>query len=257
MGIIYFAVILASCILGAIVGLGGGVFLRPIFDAIGYHDVISIGFFASFAIFSMAVVSTTKKIKDGTKIHSEIAIPIALGAIAGGVLGNLLLEYLLEITARQTHVQYIQIVATIKVLVTSLILTAKSTLRLELSSKVLIFALGIALGIVAAFLGIGGGPLNVPMFMIFFGLGIKDATTYSIAVILLTHFLRLVTLGITVGFLHFDLAVLPFVIVAASLGGLIGAKLSKTFSEKTVRRLFQGSLCLVILMNLVNGLFIL
>ena len=256
-GIVYSVVILLACILGAIVGLGGGLFLRPIFDAIGYHDVIQIGFFSSSAILTMAVVSTVKKVQDGTKINAKIAIIISIGAITGGAIGNLLLEHLLAILPSETSVQYVQIVATIIALVLSLIFTAKNNLCYELKNQAVILALGVFLGIVAAFLGIGGGPLNVPIFMIFFGLGIKDATAYSIVVILFSHLSRLITLGITVGYFGFDLAILPFVIIAAALGGLIGAKLNKIFSEKTVKRLFQATLCFVILLNLANGLFIL
>ena len=236
-------------------GLGGGVFIRPIFDAIGYHNVLNISFFSSSAILAMAVVSTVKKMKDGTKIDVKTAVLISIGAVAGGMLGNLLLEHLLAIFPVQATVQYIQIVATIAVLITSLILTAKSNLRYELKNKAFCIILGVFLGSTASFLGIGGGPVNVPIMMIFFGLNIKEATAYSIVIIFFSHLSRLVTLGVTVGYMYFDLSVLPFVVVAAAAGGLIGAKLSKIFSEKTVKRLFQTALFAVIILNIANGLF--
>jgi len=204
----------------------------------------------------MAIVSTIKKIQDGTKINPKIAILVSLGAVFGGTIGNLLLEYFLAFFQHETTVQYIQIVVTIIVLIISLILTAKNDLRCELRNNILIVILGVFLGTIATFLGIGGGPLNVPIFMIFFGMNIKDATAYSIVVILFSHLSRLVTLGLTVGYLYFDLAILPFVIIAASFGGLIGAKLTKISSEKTVKRLFQGALCLVILLNIISGLIL-
>lgn len=254
-GVIYFIVILFACILGAIVGLGGGVFIRPVFDAIGYHNVLNISFFSSSAILTMAVVSTVKKMKDGTKIDAKIAVLISLGAVVGGMLGNLLLEHLLAVFPAQATVQYIQIAATISVLTISIILTAKSGLRYELKNKVYCAVLGVFLGSTAAFLGIGGGPINVPLLMIFFGLNIKEATAYSIVIIFFSHLSRLITLGVTVGYMYFDLSILPFVVVAAATGGLIGAKLSKIFSEKTVKRLFQGALSAVILLNIANGLF--
>ncbi|MCL2705367.1 MAG: sulfite exporter TauE/SafE family protein [Spirochaetaceae bacterium] len=256
-GIIYSIVILVACILGAIVGLSGGLFFRPIFDAIGHHNVMNIGFFASTAILFMAIVSTIKKIQDGTKINPRIAILISLGAILGGVIGNLLLEHLLAFFPNETAVQFIQIALTVMVLIISLIFTAKNNLHYELKNNVIIITLGILLGTIASFLGIGGGPLNVPIFMIFFGLGIKDATAYSIVIILFAHLSRLITLGLTVGYFYFDLAILPYVIVAASLGGLIGAKLTKVFSDKTVKRLFQATLCLVMLLNIASGLILL
>ncbi|MCL2574353.1 MAG: sulfite exporter TauE/SafE family protein [Defluviitaleaceae bacterium] len=255
-GIIYSIIIFLACILGAIVGLGGGVFIRPIFDAIGYHPVLDIGFFSSTAILSMAVVSTVKKMRDGTAIDVKKALLISAGALLGGMLGNLLLEHLLAAFGTQRPVQYMQIIATIVVLIFSLILTAKSNMRYELKSKLYAAVLGVALGAIASFLGIGGGPINVPLMMIFFGLNIKDATAYSIIIIFFSHLSRIITLGVTVGYAHFDLSVLPYVIIAAAAGGLVGARLSKTFSEATVRKLFQGAICIVILLNIVNGLFL-
>ena len=258
-GLIYFIVTLLACILGAIVGLGGGIFIRPILDAIGEHNVLNIGFFSSAAILSMAIVSTIKKIRDGTKIEASVAVLISLGAVAGGVLGNLLLEYLLAFFAPHAadrNVQYVQIVGTVVVLTLSLILTAKSNLRYEIKNKVICVILGVVLGAVASFLGIGGGPINVPIFMIFFGFKIKDATAYSIVVIFFSHFSRLITLGVTVGYLYFDLTVLPFVVAAAAIGGFFGAKLSGIFSETTVKRLFQAAISFVILFNIFNGLFV-
>jgi len=256
-GFIYAIVIAAACILGAIVGLGGGVFIRPIFDALGFHSVHEIAFFSSTAILTMAVVSTIKKMRDGTKIDMSIALTISLGAVVGGFIGDrLLLQRLLVLFEYESSVQYIQIIATIVVLSLSLLLAAKNNLRFPVKNKVFSIVMGVALGTIAAFLGIGGGPINVPLLMIFFGLGIKDATAYSIVIIFFSHLSRLTTMGITVGFSHFDLAVLPFVIVAAAIGGLVGARLSKIFSEKTVKRLFQVAISAVIVLNIVNGLFL-
>jgi len=257
LGIIYSAIILAACILGAVVGLGGGLFIRPALDAIGQHNVMNIAFFSSTAVMCMAIVSTVQKARDGTRIDARLAACVSASAVAGGIVGNLLLEHLLAALSRETHVQYVQIAVTIPVLILSLVLTEKRTLRCELAHKALIIPIGVGLGIVASFLGIGGGPLNVPLFMIFFGLRIKEAAAYSIIVILFSHLSRLVTLGLTVGYGGFDLALLPFVIAAAAVGGLLGAKLNKVFSEKTVKRLFQAALCLVILMNLANAFFFL
>jgi len=255
-GIIYAIIIFFACVLGAVVGLGGGVFIRPIFDAIGYHNVLNIGFFFSSAILAMAVVSTIKKMRDGTKIDVKKALLISLGALVGGMLGNLLLEHLLVTFAAEIYVQYVQIVATIVVLLFSLFLTTKTNLRYELGNKAYVAVLGVALGATASFLGIGGGPINVPLLMIFFGFNIKDATAYSIVIIFFSHLSRIVTLGVTVGYMYFDLSVLPYVVVAAAAGGLVGAGLSKIFSEATVKRLFQGAISAVILLNIANGLFL-
>jgi len=253
MGVIYFVVILLACILGAIVGLGGGVFIRPIFDAIGYHNVLNIAFFSSSAILTMAVVSTAKKMKDGLAIEKKVAILISSGAVVGGFLGNLLLEHLVRAMNAETNVQLVQIVVTVVVLSLSIFATTKRDLKYELKSQWILPFIGVGLGAVAAFLGIGGGPINVPIFMILFGMPIKTATAYSIVVIFFSHASRLVTMGFTEGYSSFDLRLLPFVIVAAAIGGLLGANLSKVLSEEKVKKLFIAALLAVIALNLYNG----
>ena len=254
--IIYFIVVFASCVLGATVGLGGGMFVRPVFDAFGYHNVINISFFSSSAILTMAVVSTIKKVKDGTKIDITVAVLVSMGAIFGGVLGNLFLEHLLGRFYVEAHVQLIQIAATIAVLTLSLFLTTKKNLRYEVKNKMFFAVLGSVMGMVGAFLGMGGGPINVPFFMIFFGLSIKDATAYSIVIIFFAHLSRLITMGWTVGYGQFDLPVLLFIVPAAALGGFVGAKVSKIFSESTVKKLFLATISSVIVLNLANGAFL-
>ena len=256
-GLIYFIVIVLSSILGAIVGLGGGVFVRPVFDALGYHSMLNVNFFASMAIVTMAFVSTAKKIKDGTRIKIKIAAFLAAGALIGGMLGDMLLQHLLSVFEYQHHVQYIQIAATVVTLSAALFLTRKNMPRFEIKSMWVKALFGLPLGLISTFLGIGGGPINVPLLMIFFGMNIKDATVYSIVLIFVSHASRLMSVGISPGFLYFDLNMLPYVITAAALGGLLGARLSKVFSESTVRRLFQATLCAVILLNVFNGVFVL
>jgi len=256
-GIIYFVVIFLACVLGAIVGLGGGVFIRPIFDAIGYHNVLNISFFSSMAILTMAIVSTAKKMKDGLAIKAGMAALISGGAVVGGFLGNILLEHLVSTFDLEANVQLVQIVVTVLVLAVSIFATSKRDLRYEIKSRAILPVIGVGLGAVAAFLGIGGGPINVPILMIFFGLPIKTATMYSIVIIFFSHASRLVTMGFTVGYTYFDLWFLPFVIIAAAIGGLLGANLSKVFSESVVKKLFICALLAVIALNLYNGVMIL
>jgi uncharacterized membrane protein YfcA len=256
--IIYSVVIFLSCVLGAIVGLGGGVFIRPVFDAIDYHNVMNIAFFSSMAILTMAVVSTIKKMKDGLAIKADIAVLISGGAVVGGFLGNLLLEYLVDTFALEANVQLVQIIVTVLVLAVSIFATLKRDLRYEIKLKAILPVIGVGLGAVAAFLGIGGGPINVPILMIFFGLPIKTATMYSIVIIFFSHASRLITMGFTTegSYLYFDLRFLPFVVAAAAVGGLVGANLSRIFSDGVVKKLFISALCAVIILNLYNGVMI-
>lgn len=85
---IYAAVILVATTLGAFVGLGGGVIIKPILDFIGAEPRMQVDFLSAAAVFTMSVVSTTKAIKNKVKFKKDIILFLALGSITGGFLGS-------------------------------------------------------------------------------------------------------------------------------------------------------------------------
>jgi hypothetical protein len=236
------------------VGLGGGVIIRPILDAIGHHNVLNIAFLSSSAVIVMAIVSTMKKVKDGTKIDVSIAAFISVGAMIGGVIGNMILEYLVYTFDAEANAQIIQTIATIITLILAIYFTNRNDLRYKLKAKAFYPVIGIGLGALAVFLGIGGGPINVPIFMILFSLPVKYATAYSIVIIFFAHSARMVTMGFTEGFLYFDLQYLLFIIPAAIIGGMIGAIISRKISDEAVKKSFLVTMVALIIMNVYNGI---
>jgi len=251
--LLYFLIFLSSCILGAIVGLGGGVIIRPILDAVGYHDMPDIAFLTSTAVLIMAGVSTAKKASDGTVFDIKKAALICLGSLIGGSLGDFILLTPID-RFGQANVGAVQTVATIFFLIMAVYLTKKDNLRYDLKKMFLYLPLGIFLGTIAVFLGIGGGPINVPVFMILFSLKPKDATAYSIVVIFFSHLSRLISMGVSypTGFGEFDLGFLPFIIPAAIVGGAIGAIISKKVSQDTVKKTFIVTMYVLIAINIFN-----
>ena len=91
---------------------------------------------------------------------------------------------------------------------------------------------GLVLGFLASLLGIGGGPINVSLLMLMFALPIKEATVYSICTIFSSQLAKIVTIAGTTGFGLYDLKILWFVIPAAIVGGLLGAKVSTVLSPQ-------------------------
>lgn len=256
MYVAYFFIFLISCFIGAIVGLGGGVIIRPILDGLGYHSVLNIGFLSSSAVLIMAIVSTSKKIKDGTRIQVSTAALISLGALVGGIFGNQLLEYLTSyfFYGDEIVVQKIQTMATIVILALAIYFTTSTRFRYNLKNKLLFPFLGVLLGSLAVFLGIGGGPINVPVFMVLFSLPAKQATAYSIVVIFFSHLFRIVDMGFIQegGFGRFDTSFLLYIIPAAIIGGACGAIVSKKLKDETVRKAFSVTMTVLIFMNIFN-----
>ena len=90
-GVLYFIIIILANTVGAISGMGGGVLIKPVFDAIGAHSVPAITFYSTVAVLTMSVVSTLRQRKN-LVIDYPVAGLISLGAIIGGMLGNVVFE---------------------------------------------------------------------------------------------------------------------------------------------------------------------
>ncbi|GAB7306585.1 hypothetical protein EGLA_13510 [Enterococcus gallinarum] len=89
--------------------------------------------------------------------------------------------------------------------------------------------------------------------MLMFALPIKEATVYSICTIFFSQLAKIVTIAGTTGFGLYDLKILWFVIPAAIVGGLLGAKVSTVLSPQKVTLVFQTVILLVLTINLYNG----
>lgn len=250
--LIYFMTIFLSNTIGAISGMGGGVIIKPVLDFIGYHSLNSITFYSSIAVFTMSISSTYKQYQNGIQLDLKKAGGISVGSLLGGMVGDRLLSIALANTASQGNVQIIQYVLMLATLVLVLVYNQFFTVHFSFSSSSIFFLVGIVLGILSTFLGIGGGPINVACLMFFFGMEMKEATVYSIVTIFFSQLAKLVTIGMTTGFAGFDLSFLWVIIPAALLGGYAGGLFSKQLSEKRVAQLYSVVVLFVILLNVYN-----
>ncbi|MGG5313451.1 hypothetical protein IGL76_002171 [Enterococcus sp. DIV2381] len=252
-GIIYFFVIVTANTIGAVSGMGGGVLIKPIFDFIGAHTVAAISFYSSVAVFTMSIVSTSRQLMSGRKINWKIVVLVSTGAVLGGILGNSTFEYFLRIFANDDAVQMIQIILTIIMLLFAFFYTTYDWKNFQLRYSFWYLFCGLILGFFASLLGIGGGPINVSLLMLMFSVSIKEATMYSICTIFFSQLSNLVTMGVSSGFGNFDLTILIYIVPAAIIGGMLGAKLSNVLSEKKVTTVFQLVIICVLLINCYNG----
>ncbi|MEI5994139.1 sulfite exporter TauE/SafE family protein [Candidatus Enterococcus mansonii] len=254
-GIIYFIVIILANTVGAISGMGGGVIIKPVLDTLHFHPLAAISFYSSVAVFTMSIVSTLKQMKNGLKLQIPIAAFVSIGSIVGGIIGNTVFESLLRLLSDEKYVQLIQIILTIITLLFAFFYTKVGGERsFDLSHPIWYVTVGLFLGFISTLLGIGGGPINVALLMLCFGVAIKEATVYSIITIFFSQAAKLVTIGQSTGFDRFDLDILWYVIPAAIVGGFVGALISGKISSKRVTQVYQVVIFLVLLLNLWNGI---
>ncbi len=164
--IIYFLIIIIASGLGSISGMGGGIIIKPLMDSFGYHSVSDIAFYSSFSVFIMAIISTTKRFSQSKEIKWRLIFTVSFSSVLGGFLGHLIFQVLLsQLSVRLVSI--VQMILLFVMLLVSFVLTDfKKTYQFDKIGFYMIC--GLLLGLISSFLGIGGGPLNVSLLMVFF-----------------------------------------------------------------------------------------
>ena len=165
---------------------------------------------------------------------------LALGAVVGGLTGKAMYQGIISRLTDASRVGAIQ--ATVLLLVTAetLVYTIfRERIRTrKIRSRAVIFGIGILLGIMSSFLGIGGGPINLVVLFFFFSMETKQAALYSIYVIMFSQISSLLSTIIRGNVPAFEPPVLLLMIACGILGGLAGSRINRKMDSKAVDRLF-------------------
>lgn len=239
---------------GSIAGIGGGVILKPVLDLLGHYDVATIGILSSACVFSMAAVTLFRSTLSGLKIDLKVSSLLAISSIIGGVVGKLVFNYLLLRADNPNSISLSQSILLSILMILILLYTIKirKIRHYELSHPYVIMFIGFLLGIIAAFLGIGGGPLNVALLTLLFSMNFREASINSLFIIFFSQISSLLTTQFTTGFHTFNLEALPFIIIGGVLGGYIGSFILVRIHNKYIRTIFSSGITLIFGLNLFN-----
>lgn len=244
----------AATTAGAVSGMGGGVILKPLLDATGMFDVESIGVLTSATVLVMAVVSVAKHRRERTHLPVRLAAPLVAGSVAGGFLGQLGLHAAVAALHLDGTVFAIQngLLAAM-ILAVYLYMHHRAKIRpLDRTGIPSGLLVGLLLGVVSSFLGIGGGPINVALLLFVFSFDLRTTTVLSLLIILAAQVSKIATVAATTGFARYDLSVLPVMAVAAVAGGFVGSHLSTTWHHDRVHKAFQTVQLVVLAIALYN-----
>lgn len=253
--LIYGIIIFLSTIIGALVGMGGGVIIKPVLDMIGVHSVEIIGFISTCAVFAMSISSTVKHIKAKTEIKPKIVLLVSIGSIIGGIVGNEIFDLVFAMF-NTNIVKAIQAIIIGAFLIFVIIYVNTNMKRYKIESPVAIVLIGLFLGLMSAFLGIGGGPINTAFLVLLFSFSVKESAVYSVAIIFFSQLSQLITIYINNQFKPF-LQYYPIIIIAvivSVVGGIIGSKLNRKLSDKVITKVFSITLGVVVLINAYNAI---
>ena len=251
-----FILVFVSCCIGAVCGFGGGVVIKPVLDLVQYDSTQTVYFLSGCTVLSMSFytvgVSFFRKEKS---VKTAVSTPLAVGAIVGGMIGKEIFTYLLQTAPQAGTVKAVQAVVLIFLTVCCLlyILFKKHIRPLHTESLLTSCGIGIFLGTVSGFLGIGGGQFNLIVLYFFFGMNTKIAATNSLYIILLSKISNLLLQIFTHSVPAFEISSLLIMIAAGIFGGIISRAVNRRVTDKVVDGLLGGVLCAVIVICIFNA----
>lgn len=252
--VLYGIIIIFATFMGAFVGLGGGVIIKPLLDLIGKDSVAVVNFISTCAVFSMSISSTVKHIRSKTKIDFKLIISLSVGAVIGGILGSKLFDYLLGIFNNNMLKSLQGLILGILLVISVIYINIKNAKSFKITNSICIAAVGLTLGFIASFLGVGGGPINVAFIVLFFSMTVKEAAVYSVGTIFFSQLSKLITLGVTHTIPKCSILTLAVAVICAVAGGILGAKMNKKGNEKVIKTVFTIVVALIALVNFYNAI---
>lgn len=201
----------------------------------------------------MCIVSIYKQWRKGFQFNFKILVGISVGSLVGGYLGDYVLKLIIQ-NYEQQSVQLIQSIILFITLVFLIIYTRIGPEKKKIENPPIWMTtlLGLFLGSISIFLGIGGGPLNVSLLVILFGYGMKDAAIYSLATVFFSQIAKIISIIYVGNYDSFNLFLVPFLIVIAILGGYLGTILNQKLNTKKIELLYIVCMLLLSFITLAN-----
>ncbi len=245
----------SASIVGAICGIGGGVIIKPVLDLFQMETVSAINFLSSCTVLSMSCYSVVKSMLAGEKkVTMRMGTPLALGAALGGILGKELFELIKSAFENGSLVSSVQAGCLAVITVGTLIYTIykERVPSKRVGNLFLCAIIGLALGIMSSFLGIGGGPINLVVLYYFFSMDTKTAAANSLYIILFSQTASLLSTCIQGRIPVFQPMALVLMVAGGIGGGIVGRMLNRKMDNKAVDKLFLILMLVIIAISIFN-----
>lgn len=255
MYIICMLIAFLACVLGKICGMGGGVIIKPVLDALGVATVAAINFLSGCTVLGMSLWSVGKSwVQKDSQIDLKISTPLALGAALGGILGKALYSSVAAQFSSSETAGGIQACLLLLATLATLLYTIKKDIirSWQVTNPLVCIGIGLALGMLGSFLGIGGGPFNMAVLYFFFSMSTKTAAQNSLYVILISQATGLVKTMLSGQMPQVSVVLLAGMVCCGVLGSEIGGRLNRRLSESATTRLFESAMVLVMAICVYN-----
>ena len=242
--------ILATTI-GAICGVGGGVIMKPVLDASHILPVEEVSFLSGCTVLAMTTVSVAKQ---GKKTIDAISVALAVGGAFGGILGKQFFQMIVKLCGNDRRAGWWQAwILFVFLCLTFLYMIGDDRIRTYRVKKIFpSLLIGLALGAVSAFLGIGGGPMNLMVLYFFYSMETKLAVQNSLFIIFASQLCSLLTSVGSRNVPAFSWGTLGIMVVCGLLGAWIGGRIHKCLSAKSIQVLLNIVIVLILGICLYN-----
>ena len=251
-----FAVCFLASLLGPLCGIGGGVIIKPVVDALGVMSVASVSFLSSISVLTMSLATLAQNAATHTStVNVRSMLPLALGSAVGGVCGKVLFNSLSGVFPDADLIGAVQafVLIALTLLVLAYTMNRSRVKTFDIQSPGLRAAVGFVAGACWSFLGIGGGPFNLAILTFFFSMESKPAAQASLFIIAFSQtasFIYTLATGSVP-----DVAAVAVIgaCIAAIAGSVVGRRLVKKMDSAAVDRLYLLSLVIIIVICCYNA----
>lgn len=253
--IFFFIVCFMASAIGTICGIGGGVLIKPVLDAFHVMDVATVSFLSGCTVLAMTFYSVSRcAVEEGSSVDRRIGFPLAVGAASGGLMGKWLFSRISTFFSSADKVGAVQAFCLLLVTLGTLVYTiCKERIATKnITNPAACCLIGLGLGVLSSFLGIGGGPMNLIILSFFFSMTAKAAAENSLYVIFYSQAASLLSSVVTGRIPAFEISMLVLMVAGGIAGGINGRAWHKRITDQMVDRLFMVLMILIILINIYN-----
>ena len=245
----------AACILGTVCGMGGGIIIKPVLDATGVMSVAAVTFMSGCTVIAMSCWSIGKAFFKKESVLDLRSTPyLAIGAALGGLDGKQLLNLVTAQFADRDTAGGVQACILLFATLATLLYTIKKDKfqQRHIQSKAVSLGIGLFLGLIGAFLGIGGGPFNVAVLCYFFSMPTKKATQNSLLIVLFSQIASTLQTVLTAGAPQIDFVLLAGMIAVAVAASEVGRQIHRRIDERQATFWLEGIMILIMGISIYN-----
>lgn len=244
-----------ACLLGTVCGMGGGIIIKPVLDAVGILSVSAISFLSGCTVLAMSCWNVGKSFaKKESAIDLHTTPFLGIGAAAGGLLGKQLFNRAASLFPDQNAVGGVQAgLLLIATLITLIYTVYKDRIAAKrVSSPAVAVLIGLTLGMLGTFLGIGGGPFNVAALCLFFSMPTKSAAQNSLFIIMFSQLAGTLKTLLFDGLPAVDPVILIGMVLLGIAGSEIGRRINRRINDRQATFCLEGAMVLILCINLYN-----